>query len=429
MSQPDNKADQSATFCILPWIHQYIGPPGDVKPCCVYEQDMKLGDFKKDSLSTIFNNAESKQLRLDLLNGVIAPGCAKCNIRVNLISTPRSEFNVLFLNEETHKLVNSTREDGSLEHFRLQYLDMRFNNLCNFRCRTCGPRFSTTWIDDIVRLFNIPKDKLIEHDAVFQFPGKTQNALFEELRPQLPYIKQIYFAGGEPLITENHYQVLEELIRLGRHNDPPLALRINYNTNLSQLKLKQYNVLDFWKQFNNVRVDASIDGSYARAEYWRKGTVWADIVNNRKAILEQCPNVEFGISSTMSWVNALNLIDLHKEWIELGLLDSRTTSFVVNQLDVPSYYSLKAVPIQKKQQIEKALLEHIDWMIEHNLETFVINKFKNAITFMYNSDSSNKFVESKQFLERNNRLDIIRNECFWDVFPEHNDIKKLLKEK
>ena len=56
MKTPLEKAKESKTFCIYPWIHQYVGPPGDVKPCCTYLQDMQLGSLKQNTLKEIWNN-------------------------------------------------------------------------------------------------------------------------------------------------------------------------------------------------------------------------------------------------------------------------------------------------------------------------------------------------------------------------------------
>ena len=57
-----------------------------------------------------------------------------------------------------------------------------------------------------------------------------------------------------------------------------------------------------------------------RAEYIRKGTKWDQIVENRRKMIEICPNVDFYISSTVSIYNAWHLVDFHREWVELGLI-------------------------------------------------------------------------------------------------------------
>ena len=34
---------------------------------------------------------------------------------------------------------------GRIIKFRMRYFDIRFSNICNFKCRTCGSAFSSQW--------------------------------------------------------------------------------------------------------------------------------------------------------------------------------------------------------------------------------------------------------------------------------------------
>jgi sulfatase maturation enzyme AslB (radical SAM superfamily) len=99
------------------------------------------------------------------------------------------------------------------------------------------------------------------------FAGRTETDMWEQLQPHIPYLEQIYFAGGEPLMMEEHYRILKELVKREMFD-----VKLIYNTNFSRLTLKDDNVLDYWKLFNNVSIGASLDGMGPRAEYIRKGT-------------------------------------------------------------------------------------------------------------------------------------------------------------
>ncbi len=67
------KAQASKTFCIYPWIHQYVGPAGEVNPCCIYQPNgTVLGNIKDNSLAEVWNNNETKQMRLDSIRDVIS---------------------------------------------------------------------------------------------------------------------------------------------------------------------------------------------------------------------------------------------------------------------------------------------------------------------------------------------------------------------
>jgi radical SAM protein with 4Fe4S-binding SPASM domain len=430
---PLEKAKESKTFCIYPWVHQYVGPPGDVKPCCVFLQDDQIGDLKQETLKEIWNNETTRKMRVDMLEGNEVPGCAICNKRENLLSrTHKDDANHYLFTEDNYDLVNSTLEDGTVEVHQLQYIDARFNNLCNLKCRTCGPRFSTSWIEDHVKIYGVLDEDREKQGDIFTFPGKTEEQLLEEIMPHLPGLKQIYFAGGEPLMTIEHYKILEELIRIGHTGSKIKPLTINYNTNFSNLKLGKFNAIELWKKFDRININASLDGSHEKAEFWRKNTDWENIVTNRKRLQEECPNVDFKISFTTSWVNVHNLVEFHKEWVKLGYI--RPSELEVNLLDTPPMYSLKSVPTWKKQKIEKVLLEHIQWLenypkpwLNHNRRIpNTIQRFKDAINFMYSVDSGDDMLHKLNFIKISTKLDEIRNEDFWSVFPEHLDIKEFL---
>jgi len=420
---PVELAKKSETFCVLPWIHQYIGPPGDVKPCCVYNHKDELGSLKEDTLKDIWNNDTTKQLRLDMLNGVRREECSRCNDREHLQMAFKNGFNKDYFNTrpDNHHIVGNTKEDGTVEDHKLLYMDVRFNNLCNFGCRTCSPHFSTSLITDHRKLYN--KKEKEDRDDGFQFPGKTEEQTYEELLPHLPYLKEVYFAGGEPMMQKEHYMTLEKLLECGN-----TQVKIRYNTNFSKLTLNKWDVVEYWKKFRYVTVNASLDASHERAEYWRKGTVWQETIANRKRLLEECPHVIFRISSTLGWPNIFNVLDFHKEWATEGLI--RIDDILLNELDGPLYYSLKNLPEWKKKKIEVAIREHVEWCKENHAAHSTIFKFESVIGFMYTDiNRVDEEFPAEQFHWITNRLDRIRNEEFFATFPEHDDLREYLKEK
>ena len=418
---PIEKAATSKSFCIYPWIHQYVGPEGEVKPCCIYNpNDIGLGNLKSETLKEVWNNEKTKQIRLDMLNDVEIPGCSLCNKREGITKVPRDSANEVWL-EKNKNIVNQTNDDGSLNDHKLKYIDARFNNLCNFKCRTCSPQFSTNWHEDYEKLRNKEHDN--KYPKSLLVPGNSEDQLVDEIIPLLSEVNRIYFAGGEPLMQIEHYKILDELLRISHTGSQHKPLLLQYSTNFSNLKLGKYNVLDYWKKFARIYLAASLDGSYEKAEYWRKGTDWNEIVENIKNLRKECPRVMFKINYTLSWVNAFNLLDFHKEWVELEYIKINDIS--INMLDHESYYSLKTLPKWKKQKIENAFLDHIQWLKTNKAKPEIIDNYLDAIKFM-NSTDNEMFMRLDDFKYRTESLDELRNESFWDVYPEHNDIKELI---
>ena len=138
----------------------------------------------------------------------------------------------------------------------------------------------------------------------------------DQLIPHLDTIEEVYFAGGEALITPQHYEILDYWISKG-HTD----VKLRYTTNFSNLKYKSKSIIDYWKKFKDVRIAASLDTFGERAEYSRKGTEWDKIISNRNIMLKECPDVYFEITPTVSIFSIHSLFEFHKSWVEQGLLD------------------------------------------------------------------------------------------------------------
>ena len=422
---PLNKAQSSETFCIMPWVHQFVDAQGSIRPCCIYDfHAEELGSLKKNTLEEIWNNDKTKELRLRFLNGEKDSACFRCYNRGTTMKTGHN--NIYMPKKHIQDIIASTQEDGSLPKHELYYMDVRFNNLCNFTCRTCSPHFSTSWILDHRKLYNIPVETSKDPNNLvdsFHFPGQREEQALEEILPHLETIDYVYFAGGEPLMQKEHYAVLKQLIKLKKFN-----IKIRYNTNFSKLVNNKVDVIDYWKQFKDISIHASIDGSYAKAEYWRKGTVWEDIVDNRERLLKEVPHAKFVVNYTVSWTNALNMLELHKEWIELGLI--KPDNLITNFLDQPEYYCIKNIPLWKKKKIENACLEHCEWLksVGVSEDGYSLTIIKGVIDFMYSAAQHiNPDRALSRFKHMNEKLDDIRNENFYDVFPEHEDMREYIR--
>jgi len=223
-------------------------------------------------------------------------------------------------------------------------------------------------------------------------------------------VEQIYFAGGEPLIMDEHYYILEELEKRKRFD-----VRLIYNTNFTKVNLKDRLVFDYWKKFDSVSVGASLDAMGPRAEYIRKGTIWADVEHNRKRMLEICPDVDFYISATLSIFNAMHIVDFHKDWVAKGFI--KPQDFNINILQDPQHYRIDIAPKKYKEKIKKKYQDHLIWLKGHDDLARASNGFKSAIKFLDNDNQ-----ELQTFWDKTNQLDSIRDELILDYIPELREI-------
>jgi MoaA/NifB/PqqE/SkfB family radical SAM enzyme len=105
------------------------------------------------------------------------------------------------------KAVNNTNKDGSYDEMKLVYWDFRFSNLCNMKCRMCGGHLSSMWVADEDKIYH----RVSKANPVVNVADNSIDNIYKILNENMEYVEEIYFAGGEPLIMDEHYYILEKL--------------------------------------------------------------------------------------------------------------------------------------------------------------------------------------------------------------------------
>jgi MoaA/NifB/PqqE/SkfB family radical SAM enzyme len=400
----------SKRFCIYPWIHLHAYPTGEAWPCCHAEMAAgPIGHARQNTLRELWNSDRMRELRLDMLNERHNDYCVRCYEQEEAgFFGGRQSAN----KHHGHLIdrIDQTKEDGRYDEFQMTYWDIRFSNLCNLRCRSCGHIFSSQWYQDQARLAG-PEWK--KDNQVLNYAGRYKTDMWEQLLEHIDYVEQIYFAGGEPLLMEEHYNILEELERRGRFD-----VRLIYNTNFTEINLKDRVVFDYWKRFKSVAVGASLDAMGPRAEYIRKGTDWEKVESNRRLMLEICPEVDFYISPTLSIMNAWHLPDFHRDWVERGFIKARDLN--VNVLQDPAHYRVDIATREYKEMLLKKYQDHLEWLRPQDDLNRATQGFESVINFMMATDNT-PLID--QFWRKTHQLDDIRKESVLDIITELSAIK------
>ena len=380
-------------------------PAGYTYPCCMSDPDLPIGNTQDQSLQEIWNGEQLRNIRLNMLQDKPSKECRRCyELEESGMSTLRTGS---LKNYPKHwDKVNATEEDGSAGDVNMAYLDIRFSNLCNLKCRSCGPQFSSSWFEDHKQIYG-----KLDHPKILKVRDDMKNFM-DELDPLLESVERVYWAGGEPLITDEHYRILDKWIAMGKRD-----VAMDYTTNFTQMRFKKKTAFEYWNAFDSVRVAASLDANHARGEYLRKNMDWAQVVQNRRDMIEQCPQVYFEITPTVSVYNVLNLPDFHKEWIEEGLLEPENIR--INILLDPTYMRLQILPPWIKDRVRSRYAEHIAYLKQFDTTEWVIKDYESILQFL----ETDRTDEVRMFLFKTQRVDTLRQENVFEIFPELEDIR------
>lgn len=399
------KYSDDKTFCMMPWVHMHTWPAGTTYPCCMADPDLPIGDTQTQNLQEIWNGPELRKIRMNMLQGKKSAECRRCyELEENGMWTLRRSANENFQHHQNK--VESTSDDGSAGDVNMAYMDIRFSNLCNLKCRSCGPQFSSSWFEDHKLTHGDPG-----HPKILKVK-EDMTEFMNELDPLLESVERVYWAGGEPLITEEHYRILDKWISMNKHD-----VKMDYTTNFTQMNYKKKTAFDYWNAFEHVRVAGSLDANHARGEYLRKNMVWNQVVQNRRDMIAQCPHVYFELTPTVSVYNVFNLPDFHKEWIEEGLVEP--ANIRINILLDPTYMRLQILHPWQKDQIRHRYQQHINYLKQFDNIDSVINDYENVLQFL----ETDRSEEQSVFLYKTKKMDKIRKEDFATVFPELADIQ------
>jgi sulfatase maturation enzyme AslB (radical SAM superfamily) len=420
----------SKTFCALPWIHFATRPNGDMRLCCnsnssgagtdheiglVKTESGKPANFGVDTPMDAWNNRYMRSVRTTMIDGNIPSSCSKCfdEEGKGIVSKRIWETGTWMMDGlDLKELVEKTDVDGSVPE-ELQYLDLRLVHTCNLKCIMCSPHDSSKWIQDhkkVYPLFQHPalKQQMRWDQSTFNNHWYELPIFWEQLYKQIPYLKQVYFAGGEPLMIKEHKTFLKEIIRQGYAD----RILIRYNSNGLLL---DNETIDLWKNFKKIKFAVSIDDIAERNHYIRFPTDW-EILEKNMHILDNTPdNIHVSIATAIQILNIKTLPELAKWKIKQNFKkinfenvyeDIEAGGGIVNMhlLYIPTYLSIRCLPKEDKAEVRKIFGEFANWLYNNyrqdenfwKINPYGWKRWQAVLDFMDAEDQSKELTAFKE---------------------------------
>ena len=273
-------------FCIQPWNGLFLKQNGLMWPCCKFRHDLdeNFKDYyiQSNTLKEFKDSKFIKELQKQFLNGERPKACDSCwkDEDAGFLSTRQLR------NERWEQEFN----DYDMSSGDIQVISIPVGNLCNLKCRICNPYNSSTFIKEWLDLYgkDHPRESWFENDAVWQ-------KLIDISKDAL----EIHMHGGEPFVLDHaqHNNFLSKLIERGYAKH----IRLHYSTNMT--RWPSDGIIESWKSFKHVDLQASIDDIKHRFEYNRHPAKWdlAEInLFKAKEMVNQLSNFQLSIAITVT---------------------------------------------------------------------------------------------------------------------------------
>lgn len=317
---------KNKSLCPLPFTGAIVNTSGEVRCCSISKE--KLGNVNDEPLENILLKSDKlKQIRREMLANKWPSNCSECYLKekhhknLNLENVSNRLYHIKILKDAPFELYKDEN------HFKLQQIDLRWRNTCNFACVYCDSRYSSVWAQ-----FEKKTDKMT---------NEAMSQTFDFVKNNIKNLKTIYMAGGEPLLIKENIKIIDLILE----EQPDLLLRIN--TNLSILNKKLYDKV---KLLKNVHWIVSAEATNERFNYIRWPGKYEVLVDNFKKI----QNLQHKLSINMAW-NALcayNILDFIDDMLARGV---HPNQFIINHVTDPIEQSVWNITKSLKDKISEEI--------------------------------------------------------------------------
>ena len=338
------KADiSSSTFCMLPFMHIYGSAGGNLVPCCE-AQEIPLNN-PGESAEDTWNNENYRELRRALLHSEKPSRCSVCwhNEESGIVSNRQQwEKDNLKLLEKV-----SWNNDYTMNTKPL-WVELKVSNFCNLKCIMCSTHSSYKRVQDLDIITKYQKDG---HETRLLRPTELFDSLNEW--PELwESVDTLQFTGGEPIINDEHYKLLE-----GIPDSIKANMKLRYATNISHIKFKKYDLIEIWSKFKHTNIKVSMDGVGDVYNYIRQDGDWDNVYNNMLQ-LSTVPNIDLAAGITVQAHNIFHMPEFYSFWrnspIDLKFITA-------NILQTPRYLSPALWHGEYRQAILEKLGNATEW--------------------------------------------------------------------
>lgn len=426
----------SPSLCLAKWQQVSLHLPNGTTQSCYHPPTHKIPlELLKDNPSVLHNTPIKIHERKQMLEGKRPDGCSYC-WKVEDAPSDDPNGHLSDRHYRSSEWWNApTFEEVTTNKFNYdvvpRYVEVNFNQACNFKCMYCSPHLSTKWEEEVkihggYQLQNMIHNDLTALELSGKMPLRVPNKdnpyveAFWKWWPQIYRTLRVFrMTGGEPLMDKNTLKVLD-YVNENPHGQLELSITSNmcppdqklFDTFVEKVKaieqLRTYEDKEnfnehsgnHWyvdKGFKHFWLFVSLDGFGEQSEYMRTGLEFERMINNVRIFLRETKY------TTVSFINTFNILSipsLHK-FLEM-ILELREEFGGRNQVEfdiIPedSHGMEHKKYKQKKFQrifFDVPILRYPNWFSIQNSGQYGITEVERCLKFMEDNVQDDDYLET-----------------------------------
>lgn len=435
----------SRSFCLAKWLQVTLHLQNGFNHSCHHPDLHKIPlDELNEGANALHNTRFKKELRRQMKRGVRPKECDYC-WRVE--DTAKDQFSDRFVKsadwwaESRFDEVKNLPDDANINP---SYLEVSFSHHCNFRCVYCAPNVSSAiWQNFKKHGPYVGRDSIADLEKMGRnpYPINAKNPYVDAFWQWFPRIshdlKVLRITGGEPLLTENTFRVLEYL-----HEQPQKEMKLFVNSNLCvpdrflNRFIEKANRVAQAAAIGSLEIYTSVDTHGAQAEYIRTGMDYQKWLTNTERMLTETDfkivvMVTFNALSVPRFIAFLQDVQQLNARYGLDKNGDKRLQLDVSHLNNPEYFSACILNQRWKDEALK-IAEYVrsrpySELSESGFYDYEILKITRAVAYLRTNQPGARalnflrdrfYTFTEQYRERDGRE-------FLQVFPEMQDFYEL----
>lgn len=352
---------RSPTMCAAKWLQSTIYLHNGQTHSCHHPaaHQIDVNAIANDP-SALHNTAVKFKARKDMCRGKQTSECEYCWNIENLNNDHLSDRMYKSADERwAFPYMEEVEQAGHTKSINPRYLEIAFENTCNFKCAYCTPDTSSKWMEEIREHGHYPTswgtgnldwiEKVGKMPISRTAPNPYVDAFWKWWPDLLPNLKVFRITGGEPLLSQHTWRVIDDL-SAGNKRDLDFALNSNLNVpeKLFERLLKKAPKLT--EKIRNFEIFTSCEAAGEQAEYIRFGMDYDNFFRNVERFLKETPSttrVNFMI--TFNALSLTTFLPFLEKVLELRKRNNENPAFnrlpiMIAYLRWPPFLSMRILP-------------------------------------------------------------------------------------
>lgn len=426
----------SPSFCLAKWYTVSLHIPTGHTHSCYHPKShhIPIAEVKID-ISALHNTKYKKEQRQKMLVGERP---SECNFCWQTEDSGSQLSDRAYRSKDVYEegLIEEAIQLGASGNPHPRYVEVNFNQACNFKCSYCSPHLSTAWMQDIQQNGAFILSDRWHNDMTWMknemmpnnSPDNPYLLAFWKWLPEIyPTLKTFRMTGGEPLMDKNTFRMFDYV-----YDNPKKDLQLSITSNCcppgnqwskfmeSLGKLTDANSVEHFMLF------CSLDSWGPQAEYIRNGMDFQLLYKNITDFLANGSKHSLAFIITFNVLSYTGFYEYISNILKLRQTyntDRQLIWFDIPQLTDPDFMNPKLLPsmvteLERTIQFMRSHVETDSKSVFRGFNDVEISKVQRLIDWVKADTGFNREKGMKNFHMFWTEHDRRRGTSFKATFPE-----------